>query len=29
VYPADRGSGASVKAFRDWLFSELEAKKVH
>ncbi|MES1152285.1 MAG: LysR substrate-binding domain-containing protein, partial [Dongia sp.] len=27
VYPADRGGHESVKAFRDWLFSELEVKK--
>ena len=27
VYPADRGGSGSVKAFRDWLFTELEAKK--
>jgi len=27
VYPADRGGNESVKAFRDWLFSELEVKR--
>ena len=27
VYPADRGSNESVKAFRDWLFTELDVKK--
>jgi LysR family glycine cleavage system transcriptional activator len=29
VYPADRGGNASVQAFRNWLFSELEVKKPH
>jgi len=27
VYPADRGGQDSVKAFRNWLFGELEVKK--